>query len=30
IRDFRFSPATKGGEPVSTTMNYTYTFLLDS
>jgi protein TonB len=29
IRRFRFSAATKGGEKVSTTMNYTYTFLLD-
>jgi periplasmic protein TonB len=29
IRAFHFSPATKNGEPVSTTINFTYTFLLD-
>jgi protein TonB len=26
---FRFQPARKGGEPVSTEMKYSYTFLLD-
>jgi protein TonB len=26
---FRFKPAIKGGEPVSTEMKYSYTFLLD-
>ncbi|WP_426756895.1 energy transducer TonB [Myxococcus sp. Y35] len=29
IRRFRFKPAIKGGEPVSTEMKYSYTFLLD-
>lgn len=29
LKRFRFSPAVKGGEPVSTTINYTYTFTLD-
>lgn len=29
IRRFRFKPAVKGGEPVSTEMKYAYTFLLD-
>lgn len=29
IRRFKFKPATKGGEPVSTEMNYSYTFVLD-
>ncbi|ATB45260.1 energy transducer TonB [Corallococcus macrosporus] len=29
IRRFRFRPAIKGGEPVSTEMKYSYTFLLD-
>ncbi|MCP3102100.1 TonB family protein [Myxococcus sp. K15C18031901] len=29
IRRFRFKPAIKGGEAVSTTMKYAYTFLLD-
>jgi periplasmic protein TonB len=29
IRRFRFKPATKGGEAVSTEMKYAYTFLLD-
>ncbi|QSQ12908.1 energy transducer TonB [Myxococcus landrumensis] len=29
IKRFRFKPAIKGGEPVSTEMKYSYTFLLD-
>ncbi len=29
IRRFKFKPAVKGGEPVSTEMKYAYTFLLD-
>lgn len=29
IRRFRFKPAVKNGEPVSTEMKYAYTFLLD-
>jgi protein TonB len=29
IKRFRFKPAIKGGEPVSTEMKYAYTFLLD-
>jgi protein TonB len=29
IRRFRFKPAIKAGEPVSTEMKYAYTFLLD-
>ncbi|MCE9673084.1 energy transducer TonB [Myxococcus stipitatus] len=29
IKRFRFKPAIKGGEAVSTTMKYAYTFLLD-
>jgi protein TonB len=29
IKRFRFKPATKGGEPVGTTLIYNYTFLLD-
>jgi len=29
IKRFRFKPAIKGGQPVSTEMRYTYTFLLD-
>lgn len=29
IKRFRFKPATKGGEAVSTEMKYAYTFLLD-
>ncbi|XXF77214.1 TonB family protein [Myxococcaceae bacterium GXIMD 01537] len=29
IKRFRFKPATKNGEPVSTEITYTYTFLLD-
>ncbi|NPC85706.1 TonB family protein, partial [Pyxidicoccus fallax] len=29
IRRFRFKPAIKGGEAVSTEMKYSYTFLLD-
>jgi len=29
IKRFRFKPATKNGEAVSTEMKYSYTFLLD-
>ena len=29
IKRFRFKPAVKGGEPVSTEMKYSYTFVLD-
>ena len=29
IRQFKFKPAVKGGEPVSTEINYNYTWLLD-
>ena len=29
IKRFRFKPAIKGGEAVSTEMKYSYTFLLD-
>jgi len=29
IRKFRFRPAVKNGEPVSTELKYSYTFLLD-
>lgn len=29
IKRFKFRPAVKGGEAVSTTINYTFTFLLD-
>jgi protein TonB len=29
IRRFKFKPAIKNGEPVSTEMKYAYTFLLD-
>ena len=29
LKRFKFKPATKGGEPVGTSLIYTYTFLLD-